>query len=134
IVTFELQDGTLVETGRQTAAGGQDLVGPVWKWEQFLESNDNTIIVDNPEQYTLEFLPDGTVQIKADCNNASGRYSLSGSQLTIELGPMTRAICPPGSLSDEFVRDLGEVASYLIQDGKLALALKYDVGIMTYRP
>ncbi|MGD8466818.1 MAG: META domain-containing protein, partial [Anaerolineae bacterium] len=81
IVTFELQDGTLVETGRQTAAGGQDLVGPVWKWEQFLESNDNTIIVDNPEQYTLEFLPDGTVQMKADCNNASGRYSLSGSQL-----------------------------------------------------
>ena len=134
VVTFELQNGLLVETGHETAGGGQELTGVVWHWEQFLESNDNTIIVDDPQLYTLEFLPDGTVQIKADCNNASGSYTLAGNQLTIEIGPMTRAMCPPGSLSDEFVRNLGEVASYLIQEGKLALALKYDTGIMTLRP
>ena len=42
----------------------------VWKWEKFLESNDNTIVVDDPDKYTLEFLADSTVRVKADCNNS----------------------------------------------------------------
>jgi heat shock protein HslJ len=138
VQTYELQGDQLLPTTSQgTGLGtdaGLDIVGVVWKWERFLESNDNTVIVPNPDSYTLEFLPDGQVQILADCNRVGGSYTVSGSLLTIELGPSTKAACPPGSLSDEYLRLLQDVNSYMVDGDNLALAIKYDTGIMAFAP
>jgi len=132
IETYELQGEELVETSSQADGGGSDLVGVVWNWEKLEESNDNIIVVDDPGQYTLEFLPEGQVSVKADCNNGNGTYEVSGNLITIDIMAVTMAMCPPDSLSDQYLKDLGEVVSYMIKDGKLALALKYDSGIMTF--
>ena len=136
VQTYALQGGELVQTSSQevgsTAAASDSLTGVVWKWEKLLESNDNTVIVDDPDQYTLEFLADGTVAIQADCNRAAGAYTVEGSKLTIEIGPVTLAMCPPGSLSDQYLQYLGEVTSFVFDGDKLALSLRYDSGIMTF--
>ncbi len=47
---------------------------------------------------------------------------------------MTRAQCPPGSLHDRFVRDLGFIRSYTFRDGHLFLALMADGGIYEFEP
>jgi hypothetical protein len=41
-------------------------------------------------------------------------------------------MCPPDSLSDQYIQYLGQVVSYMFDGGKLALALRYDTGIMTF--
>jgi heat shock protein HslJ len=136
IQTYALQGGELIQTSNQvvgsTESDNETLNGVVWKWEQFLESNDNTVVVDDPDRYTLEFLADGTVAIQADCNQASGTYIVEGSNLTIEVGPTTLAMCPPGSLSDRYLQHLGQVVSHVFDGGMLALSLRYDTGIMTF--
>jgi heat shock protein HslJ len=136
VQTYALEGEELVQTSSQVVgsedSAGDDLVGVVWKWEKFLESNDNTILVDDPDKYTLEFLVDGTVRVNADCNNGSGSYMVEGNQLTIEVQAMTMAMCPPDSLSDQYIQYLGQVVSYMFDGGKLALALRYDTGIMTF--
>jgi hypothetical protein len=40
-------------------------------------------------------------------------------------------MCPEGSLSNDFVEDLGYVRSHVFRDGKLYLSLMADAGIMT---
>jgi heat shock protein HslJ len=130
--TYELRGEDLVDTSSHEGEGGSDVVGVVWKWEKLEESNDNTVVVDDPDRYNLEFLADGQLRLKADCNNGNGTYEVAGNQITINVMAVTMAMCPPDSLSDQYLKDLGEVVSYLIQDGKLALALKYDSGIMTF--
>jgi len=40
------------------------------------------------------------------------------------------AFCPEGSLKDAFVRGLSAAAIYFIQDGHLAIDLKFDSGTM----
>jgi len=136
VQTYALQNGELIQTSSQvvgsTGAAGDGLTGVVWKWDQFLESNDNTIVVDDPDRYTLEFLADGMVAVQADCNQASGSYAVEGSNLTIEIGPSTLALCPPDSLSDQYLKYLGEVVSFVLDGGKLALSVRYDSGIMTF--
>jgi len=138
VQTYALRDGELIQTSSQAAgsagAVAESLTGVVWKWEKFLESNDNTIVVDDPNKYTLEFLADGAVAIQADCNRASGSYTVEGSNLTIEIGPATLAMCPPDSLSDQYLRYLGEVVSHVFDGGTLALSLRYDTGIMIFNP
>jgi heat shock protein HslJ len=108
------------------------LIGVVWKWQQF-QSNDDTLQApSDPGQYTLEFMKDGTVAIQADCNRAAGTYTLNGNQMTIEIGPVTLALCPEGSLSEEYLRLLGDVVIYLFEGQDLYLDIMFDSGTMKF--
>jgi heat shock protein HslJ len=105
------------------------LIGVVWKWFEFANPKDTTTVAD-PSRYTVEFMSDGTVSILADCNQASGRFTAHEGSISIVIGPMTMAMCPPGSLSDEFVRALGEVAIYSFAGEALLLDLPMDSGTL----
>jgi heat shock protein HslJ len=110
------------------------LVGPVWELEQ-IQYNDGTLLTaDPPENYTIEFMEDGSVAIQADCNQARGEFSTEGSgSIDITVGAITRAACPPGSISNEFVQGLNDSVIYFFQDGKLFMDIQYDTGTMRFR-
>ena len=61
VKTCALKGDQLVETGSQTIASSSDSglesVGSVWQWTKFLEANANKILVDDPENYIIEFMP-----------------------------------------------------------------------------
>ncbi len=86
-----------------------------------------------PDRYTLLLSPDGSANVVADCNNGSGSYQLDGSSLTVDIVAVTRAICSPDSLSDDYLRLLGDVVTYVENDDVLALNLKMDAGNMLFQ-
>jgi para-nitrobenzyl esterase len=43
-------------------------------------------------------------------------------------------MCPPGSLSDRFLKDFQYMRSYVIKDGKLHISLMADGGIYDFEP
>ncbi|MCB0123825.1 MAG: META domain-containing protein, partial [Caldilineaceae bacterium] len=99
-----------------------------WLWTSFTDPVQQ-FDVETPENYTITFNTDGTVNVKADCNNASGSYTADDTgSLTIEIGPMTMAACPPASRSDEFVQKLGFVANFFFENGFLYLDMMADGG------
>lgn len=83
--------------------------------------------VSNPTAYTVQFLPDGTMRILADCNQGRGRYTASPPALGIVDVATTKVACAPGSLSDTFIATLTAVATYEFQDD--ALVLGTDQGV-----
>jgi heat shock protein HslJ len=113
-----------------------DLVGIVWEWERFLGNDGSVLEVNDPSRYTLILNPDGTYQIRADCNRSGGAYVLDEGSLTLQPGPTTLAECGPDSLYDEFLTKLGHVRTYVYvaDDGKLVLDLWADAGHMVFRP
>jgi para-nitrobenzyl esterase len=108
------------------------LVGPAWEWEEFLGGDDSIVTPDDPSQYTIEFAEDGSVAIQADCNRAFGTYEADGESLVIEVGGVTQAACPPESLSDRFLQDLGFVRTHVLEGGELFLNLMADAGDMRF--
>jgi heat shock protein HslJ len=110
------------------------LTGQVWAWQSLEMSDGSVTAVKNPEQYTAEFMDDGTLNLRADCNLGNGAYTEDSGSLTIEAAILTRKACPPGSLSTQFVDRLNEVASYVMDGGKLYLNLKMDSGNMVFAP
>ena len=122
-------------------AGPGTLTANPWQWESFTDPLQQ-FDVEDPESYTLTFTEDsgaapgasGTVAIVADCNNALGSYTEDAGSLTIEIGPMTLAACPPDSRSDEFIQDLGFAARYFFEDGRLYIDLMADGGTMAFSP
>ena len=104
-----------------------------WQWVAFTNPMEGYQI-ENPQNYLTTFNEDGALNIVADCNNAMGSYTVEGTSLTIEMGAMTMAACPPESRSDDFVKYLGSAASYFLKDGNLFLDLMADGGTMEFTP
>jgi heat shock protein HslJ len=137
VETYALRRDELVQTSSQVISSGPaaspDIVGIVWEWQRFDDATgQNDIVVIYPPSYRLELLSDGQFNIKADCNLGSGTYTLEGSSLTLELGPMTLAECGPVSQYDEYISLLGQVATYGRKGDSLILSLTADSGNMTF--
>lgn len=83
----------------------------VWQWTRVSNKTTNeTTTVSNPENYTIIFRTDGTLQGKADCNTFSGNYTQENG-FTITLGAYTRAFCGEASLDQQYLELLGSVAA-----------------------
>jgi para-nitrobenzyl esterase len=97
--------------------------------------DDKTLKPDDPAKYTIAFHTDGKANIRVDCNRGQTTWK-SEEQAQLEFGPLalTRAMCPPGSLHDRFVKDLPYVRSYVLKNGKLYLSLMADGGIYEFEP
>ena len=112
----------------------KDIVNILWQWERFDGGDGSVLTVDDPSRYTLTLNPDGTYQVKADCNMSGGAYTLEGSSLTLEPGPTTLAECESGSLYDEFLQKLGSARTYVVDGDNLVLNLYADAGNMVFAP
>jgi heat shock protein HslJ len=107
-----------------------NVLDATWRWVSFTSPVEQ-ITVDAPERYTIRFGRDGRAAVGADCNRGSTSYSASPDR-RIRLGPivLTRIMCPPGSLSDRFVKEVGRASSYFLKDGDLYLELPVDSGTL----
>ncbi|MGE5375848.1 MAG: META domain-containing protein [Bacteroidota bacterium] len=82
-----------------------------WQWDSVTDnSTGQTTGVPVPAQYTIAFNSNGTVNGLADCNSFTGTYSQTNG-LTIKITSMTRAACPDGSLDQQYIDLLSNVAS-----------------------
>ena len=107
--------------------------GEVWQLQEVRYNNDETITIQDPSRYTIEFEHDGSFFVRADCNVGSGGYVKQDTQLSLNLGPLTRAACPPDSYSDRYLQDLGDVANAIFDDDNfLYLNLRVDGGTLVF--
>lgn len=120
----------------------RSLGGTSWELVQFQSMDDaqGTTRVADPARYTINFGTDGRASLRLNCNRATGSWQatpaadgLSGSLVFGTLAG-TRALCPPPSLDEKLLRDLGYVRGYLLRDGQLHLSLMADAGIYSWRP
>lgn len=109
------------------------ITGVVWQWAETQMMDDTVITPTNPESYYLSFSPDGSVTGQIDCNRAFGSYTTDGSQITLMLAT-SRMFCGDESQDADFGLAIAEVTSYVIRDGKLAMAMPMDSGIVVFEP
>ncbi len=117
----------------EIASGGtpSELRGTSWRWLGFT-SAEEAFTVPDPESYTLSFTENG-VNLRADCNR--GRAPIASPSLNaLRIGPiaLTRRLCPQGSLSDRFARDLSSTVRYSIRGGELYLESSIDSGFLRF--
>ncbi len=110
-----------------------ELVGATWQWIGGQDATAAPYPVADPQQYTLTFNDDGTLFVVADCNTSRGTFELSGDQLTIALGATTLMACEPGSMSDQFLAQLAQVARAGTGFGNLVIVLADQVSAMYFQ-
>jgi heat shock protein HslJ len=75
-----------------------------WRWEVPGAVDAGAVSAPRREDYWLEFLPDGKLTFKADCNAGSGSWALKGTALAVTPQATTLMACPPGSLDTTFLQ------------------------------
>jgi heat shock protein HslJ len=98
--------GTFGEGG-----SGPDLTNILWQWTSVTNRpTGETTEVPDPQDYTITFRDDGTLNGQADCNTFTGTYSQADG-FSITLGAVTTAACGDGSLDQQYLELLGAVAA-----------------------
>jgi heat shock protein HslJ len=115
------------------ADAAEQLIGRVYAWQRTAPSNGPATVAADPEHYTLEFLADGRLALRADCNRGGGQYTLqSGGRVTISALATTKMACPAGSQDTQFLRALADAERYAIENRALRLTLARGAGVMEF--
>lgn len=116
-------------------AMASELVGTSWRLANIASMDDSVYVPETPSAYTLEFRPDGSAAILADCNRGTGTWA-SDAPGQLQFGPVaaTKALCRPGSLSERYLAQFEWVRSYVLKDGHLFLATMADGSIIEFEP
>ena len=104
-----------------------------WQWVS-LTTAQETIQLDEPVKYRVTFNTDASLAVTADCNTASGSYQGESGKLTIEIASQTRAACPPGSRSDQFISCWAAAYGTALPLGRLHIELAADGGTLALVP
>lgn len=86
--------------------------------------------VSASEVYTLRLQADGSVTLRLDCNRGFGRWVATpqkdGNAGGIKISDVgvTKAMCPPESISDRVTADLDSIANFALVDGSLLTFLE----------
>jgi heat shock protein HslJ len=120
---------------RIDAAPTRDLAGSSWRLVKIMSMDDSVYAPDDTSKYTLDFRADSTAAILADCNRGTGTWT-SASAGQLRFGPIaaTKALCPPGSLSEKYLAQFPWVRSYVLKNGHLYLATMADGSIIELEP
>jgi heat shock protein HslJ len=118
-----------------STASTSELAGTSWQLVRIMSMDDSVYEPDDRSRYRIDFHEDGSVAILADCNRGKGSWT-SESQGRLEFGPIasTKALCPPGSLSEKYLAEFQWVRSYMIKESHLFLATMADGSIIEFRP
>lgn len=72
-------------------------------------------------RYSIQFMPDGTAAIGADCNRAAGSWSGGDGALDITVTMQSLALCPEDSLEQPYLDALNGVTGYTLSGTTLVL-------------
>ncbi len=82
--------------------------------------------------YSVQFLEDGQVSARADCNWVGGLWTAANGVLDITVTQTSLALCPEGSLEKPYVQALHDATGYFV-DG-FALTISGPSGDMRFAP
>lgn len=122
-VRYALQGERLVKADAPEESTPSPIEGPVWTWQYAARVDGSRTTPTEPGLYTLSFGPNGQLRIRADCNQAGGRYQLDGARLALSVTHSTMAACPPESLDRQFLADVAAVTAWSVEDGRLRMNL-----------
>jgi heat shock protein HslJ len=112
-------------------AQSQNLENTKWQWIA-TQTPVEKITATKPENYTLEFLPDGKVNVQADCNGGSGAYKAAANNLTFSGIVTTLRGCPAGTQDQKFLGGLNAARIYRVQGDTMLVDLSADSGTMQF--
>ena len=100
--------------------GPSDLEGGPWRLQSMEIMDTGAFVPDDRSRFTIEFGADGTLGVRADCNQCGGSYTLRDGRMTV--GPLAcTLIACPTNRGQEFASLLQGTTSLELEEGELEI-------------
>lgn len=100
--------------------GPSDLEGGPWRLQSMELDGADAFTPEDRSRFTVEFGADGSLGVRADCNQCGGSYTLSGGKMTV--GPLAcTLIACPTNRGQEFASLLQGATEVELEDGELEI-------------
>lgn len=118
------------EPQSQAVSEASGLAGAEWELAEVSDTpqaarDPNSV---EPGLYTMTLNADGTASFRLDCNRGFGKWQStsnsadnSGSIRIFDIG-VTKALCPPGSISDQVTANLTQFNLFELTEARLILS------------
>lgn len=118
----------------QEAMQTNRLVGTLWELIVIDMPASDTIFIDVPEDYLLQFKNDKDMAVKADCNSCEGAYSSTGRALVVRVDCETVG-CRPGSHGELYMSLLNTASTFSMAKNNTELYVNFgaEQGVLTFR-
>jgi len=109
--------------------------GTLWLWRTTIANDGSGYAPPSPDRYTIRFLNEGRVEVRADCNRGTGRWiAHPDGVIIIGAFTMSKLACGRDSLDRVFLDNLSRVNRFtILLPDQLQLALPRDSGAMTFQ-
>jgi heat shock protein HslJ len=122
---------TLVLAGCSDAVTGpSDVEGGPWRLESMELAGAAAFVPEDPSRFTVQFNADGSIGVRADCNQCGGSYTLSDGRLTVGQMFCTLVACPTNR-GQEFASLLQGTTSLELEDGELEIESSAGTLVLT---
>jgi heat shock protein HslJ len=97
------------------------LEGSNWQLVQLTVLGGYVFVPEESSEYVLNFRSENRLSGISDCNTISGSWQQENNGLHFEPFSSSRSLCAPGSLHNNLVLYLKDVAAHSLRDGHLVL-------------
>jgi heat shock protein HslJ len=94
-----------------TAPDATAIPAVIWEMVRFSEPDRAPVTIADPWRYTVQFLPEGRLLARLDCNHGRGGYTAAAGVLALTPLAVTTATCPPDSSDTTLQRLLNRATS-----------------------
>jgi heat shock protein HslJ len=132
LLLLQAPGGTRAAAQDAGVSAATGLEGKRWAWEGFTAPDAGPLVPAHPENYWLEFLPHGQLAIQADCNRATGKWTVEGAALHLTPLAMTLMACPEESLDGRFLALLQRTTHFRRRGRTLRLELDGPSAVLRF--
>ncbi len=115
----------------ENQASNAGLKNTVWRW-QSSESATGKTTIDKPENYQLQFMADGKIGVKVDCNTGGGSYTTEDNNISFVRIFTTKMFCGEKSLDSRFLRGLESARNFRVEGNNLSVGGEGENGTMKF--
>jgi hypothetical protein len=132
--TQSAQTTTESTTTQEADMSSNWLVGTAWQLIIIDTPGNETIFIDDPDRYLLQFKTDRVMAIQADCNACEGAYSSTGRALVVQVDCPTMG-CRPGSRGELYMSSINTAKTFNMSKSGKELYVNFGAqrGVLTFR-
>jgi uncharacterized hydrophobic protein (TIGR00341 family) len=131
--SWPIKSEEITEVALSDSKQEEILLSNSWEWEFTQYDSERGSKPPANESYVVSFEDRGKIRVTATCGSKTGKYTLRGRSIQIEMKRLNWFSCRKDDNLQVFFRDLQRGSEFFINEGQLQITMTTDSGIIYFK-
>jgi uncharacterized hydrophobic protein (TIGR00271 family) len=131
--SWPIKSGEITEVAQSDSKQEEILLSNFWEWEFTQYDSERGAKPPAGDSYVVSFEDRGKIRVTAACGSKTGKYTLRGRSIEVEMKRLNWFGCRKDEKLRVFFGDLQRGSEFFVSDGRLQITMTTDSGIMYFK-